>query len=297
MMMIRRRMMIVVRRHNYQKTYFSVTSTKTVITSRSNPQIKTFRRLAKTRDFVRIEGSRHVKDAMKHSMKLQYLFTTPEHSIVTTTQDKHYHVTESVMKHLSTQKSPSGVLALFERPEAMNEFPTTTTTTNRVVLICDGVSDPGNLGTLIRTACAFDCDAVITTRGGEGADPWNEKCVRSTASAILSIPVLEWELQNERNSIDRWLRKNTTNVYVADTSQHNVSYDEVEFLSHNQEHDIAIVLGNEGKGVSSLFKDLYDDVSTYVRIPIVSESLNVGVAGGIILSEIRRQEKKLLEYI
>ena len=156
---------------------------------------------------------------------------------------------------------------------------------NRVVLVCDGVSDPGNLGTLVRTAHAFDCDAVITTRGG--TDPFNEKCVRSSASAILSVPVFEWDMDDPVSEIHRWFREDKPNVYVTDACERDTKcYDEIEFC---RERDIAIVMGSEADGVSEKFKALYDDISTYLNIPIHSESLNVGVACGVILSEVRRQ--------
>ena len=260
-------------------------SSSTSITSRSNPKIKEFRRLAKSREHVLIEGVRHVRDAMRQ-YEIQRLLVTSEHRDFMEKNENVHVVSDSIMNSLSHTKSPSGVLALFERPKNPLKIPKRGAE-NRVVLVCDGVSDPGNLGTLLRTAHAFDCDAVITTRGG--TDPYNEKCVRSSAGAILSVPVLEWDMDDSVSEIHRWFREDKPNVYVTDACEHDTKcYDEIEF---SRERDIAIVMGSEADGASDKFKSLYNDISTYLNIPIHSESLNVGVACGVILSEVRRQER------
>ena len=95
-------------------------------------------------------------------------------------------------------------------------------------------------------------------------------------------------MNNPDSEIHQWLREEQTNVYVTEARGRNTStYNEIDF---NRDKDIAIVMGSEANGVSDKFKLSYDDISTYLNIPIQSESLNVGVACGILLSEVRRQQ-------
>ena len=107
-----------------------------IITARSNQRIKEFRRLEKkSREHIRIEGLRHVRDAMRE-YPIRMLLVTPEHEQHFNENNEIHVVSESIMNQLSHTKSPSGVLALFERPKMLSELPQRRGGKNRLVLVC-----------------------------------------------------------------------------------------------------------------------------------------------------------------
>jgi TrmH family RNA methyltransferase len=143
------------------------------------------------------------------------------------------------------------------------------------LLLIDAVQDPGNIGTMIRTADAAGIDAVIL---GEGcADLYNPKVVRSTQGSLFHMPVIKGNLSE---IIDE-LKQIGTPVYG--TALEGASpFEEVEKSSR-----FALLVGNEGQGVS---KELLEKTTKNLYIPIYgkSESLNVGIAAGILMYHLRK---------
>jgi TrmH family RNA methyltransferase len=174
-------------------------------------------------------------------------------------------VDDEEVEVLSDTESPQGILVVAEEPEIeLQEL-----ACSRRLLILDGVQDPGNLGTLIRAARAFDVEAVVALEGT--VDPWNPKSVRAAAGASFHLPVL-------RESWDRchqWLQELDVAILVADPAGTDVG----EIRTPG---GWALVIGNEGAGPRS---EILEGDKTLVAVPMSGgmESLNAGVAGAILL--------------
>ena len=141
----------------------------------------------------------------------------------------------------------------------------------------DGVQDPGNLGTIIRTAVAAGAKGIFLLKGT--VDPYNEKCVRSTMSALCNIPIFEDVTLSEFYD---FIKDNTIKTYVTSlenaTPYHTISYPKRTM----------IILGNEGNGVSREIIEMCDQAIT---IPMYGdiESLNVSIAAALCMYKVREQ--------
>lgn len=171
---------------------------------------------------------------------------------------KIYLVSDNVMSAISDTDSPSGLLAVINKPIQKN--------LSGNCLVLDGISDPGNIGTIIRTASGAGYNDIITINC---VDVYSPKVVRSTMGGIFRTNIIDanYESLNE-------LLKDYTKI-SADMSGDNV----FDYIPKNK---IALFLGNEAHGVSKYLQDLSDIT---LSLPMFSgqESLNVGVAGGILM--------------
>ena len=142
-------------------------------------------------------------------------------------------------------------------------------------LVLDGVQDPGNLGTLTRTAAAFGCDVVACLPGT--VDPWNPKSVRGSAGALFRVPVV----QPTAEALWEWLGTHGFQVLGADASGRAVT----EVAPSRR---TALVMGNEGAGLSAAARAR---CAGLVAVPMRegTESLNVAVAGSILLYALTRE--------
>lgn len=141
-------------------------------------------------------------------------------------------------------------------------------------LIIDGVQDPGNLGTILRTAEALAVERVVALKGT--VDPYNDKVVRSAMGAIFRLPLVH-DISSEL--VLAKLRQTSIQIVVSALTN-SQPYQQVEYAQR-----LALVVGNEGAGVSQTW---LDQANLTVRIPILgeAESLNVAVATGILLAKI-----------
>ncbi|MDU1261144.1 TrmH family RNA methyltransferase [Veillonella atypica] len=141
----------------------------------------------------------------------------------------------------------------------------------------DGVQDPGNLGTIIRTAVAAGAKGIFLLKGT--VDPYNEKCVRSTMSALCNIPIFEDVTLSEFYD---FIKDNTIKTYV--TSLENAKpYHTISYAKRTM-----IILGNEGNGVS---KEIIEMCDQAITIPMYGdiESLNVSIAAALCMYKVREQ--------
>ncbi|MBO8169475.1 MAG: RNA methyltransferase [Thermoanaerobacteraceae bacterium] len=181
-------------------------------------------------------------------------------------------VPEKLFKKLADTENPQGILAVVKK-----EKPSLDKIISGNVLVAAAIQDPGNLGTLIRTAVAAGCAAVITTRGT--VDVYNPKVLRSTMGAIFKIPVLDGQPVSQ---ILAWLKNNGLPLIVADVAAEKAYYD-VDLA-----RPFALLIGNENLGPEEQVLAAADQL---VRIPMLgkTESLNAAIAGSIILYESLRQ--------
>lgn len=177
-------------------------------------------------------------------------------------------IDEKVAKKLSSTHSGSNQFALIKK--TTYEFVWGTR-----ILICDGVQDPGNVGTMIRSAHSFGFDMVILSP--DCADAYNDKTIRATQGAIFSIPVLTMDLKEAYETLKKWQIK----IYASDVNETSTTLSDV-----NKNEPCAIVMGSEGSGVSQMTKTWADD-TLFIETNHF-ESLNVAVASGIILYVLRK---------
>ncbi|WP_422122995.1 TrmH family RNA methyltransferase [Planococcus sp. X10-3] len=178
----------------------------------------------------------------------------------------HYSVTAAVAKEISETEHSQGIFAHCAQPEFTEQDQQDWT---RLLLI-DAVQDPGNIGTMIRTASAAGIDAVILGKGC--ADPFNPKTVRSAQGSHFQIPVVKGELAE-------WVqRMHTAEIPVFGTALQNA----VPVHEAQTQDKFALIVGNEGSGVSP---ELLQLTKQNLMVPLYgsAESLNVAVATGILL--------------
>lgn len=180
-------------------------------------------------------------------------------------------VTDREFASAASTESPQGVLVIARIPRwSLDTLPASRATR---LLVLDGVQDPGNVGTMVRTAAAFDVTATLALPGT--VDLWNAKVVRSAMGALFARPAfpVTWE------ALEGFLRSRDIPLWGADAGGQPLGE-----LSPPER--LAIAVGNEGNGLSSAVREA---AGRLVAIPISShvESLNVAVATGILLYHLR----------
>ena len=202
------------------------------------------------------EGRKSLELALKAGL-VKEIFTTKE---IDGIKDDivQYKVNESLLKKISSSQNPEGIIFISlmpnRKPKRLNK-----------VIYLDHVSDPGNMGTIIRTALAFNYDAIAVSEGC--CDVYNEKVVAASKGAIFLIPIIQQKLDEFKNSHQ---------IIVSALN------DDAKELSQTKiEKPFVLVFGNESHGVSQETLLLADHI---VKIEIDNiDSLNVSVAAGILM--------------
>ncbi|RFU70710.1 RNA methyltransferase [Peribacillus saganii] len=247
------------------------------IQSAKNPTVKQWKKLLskKERDNsgkYLIEGFHLVEEALKEQDIIQEVIVSEGTELPVGFQLNGVEVTyvsEEVMKAISDTESPQGIAAICEQKAlSINNIE------GKTFLLIDAVQDPGNIGTMIRTADAAGIDAVVLGNGC--ADPYNPKVIRSTQGSIFHLPVIKGDL------LDFIGQMKQKDIPVYGTSLENAA----SFDQAAKSDRFALIVGNEGGGVS---KELLanTDMNLYIPIHGRSESLNVAVAAGILLYHLR----------
>ena len=222
----------------------------------------------KTKLFI-AEGQRIVEDAVSANVA-EYIFVSDNYN-GTEYDLPVYKVSDKMFAALSDTETTQGIIAICRMTDYNIEE-----TDCDTLLVCDGVSDPGNLGTLIRTAECSGVGGVVLLKGT--VDPYSPKVVRSTMGSIFRVPVYFADV----DALDKHLTDYSIVATVLDGSKD--LYD-IEFPEKT-----AVVVGNEAHGVS---KEVADMAQIRTLIPMCgnSESLNASVAGSIVMYEILRQKR------
>lgn len=175
-------------------------------------------------------------------------------------------VTQDILEKISGTKTPEPYLAEIPHPTPSSLEGKTK------LLALDGVSDPGNVGTLIRTALALGFEGVFLTEGS--ADPFMDKALRASKGAALHLPI-QMGMETKLLTL---IKENQLTPYVADSKGKK----DTSFIS-----PLILILGSEAHGPSQTLKE----IGTLISIPMLgkTESLNVAVAGGILMNKIQEQ--------
>lgn len=178
-------------------------------------------------------------------------------------------LSKKVFNELSFQENSQGVILLYNKKNLEN----IKLSDNLVVL--DNISDPGNLGTIIRICDATNFKDIILVKGT--VDAYNEKVVRSTMGSILNVNLIYME----QEELILLLQKEDYNIIVTYLDKNSVPYNKIKLKKKN-----AIIFGNEGNGINEKLIKI-SNIKTIIPILTNTESLNVGVATGIVLYKIR----------
>ena len=240
-----------------------------VITSLDNEKVKYYYKLGKKKyrdlnnEFI-VEGEHLILEAYKAKSLKEVLILEGE---VLPIEVPIIEVSMEVLKKITMLNTPPKMIGLCEKK--------IDTTIGKRILVIDEVQDPGNMGTIIRSAVAFNIDTIVI--GDNTVDVFSPKVVRATQGMVFHIPIVFY-------SIDKLIPiLNKLNIPIYAT---NVKYgEEVKNLTKKEKECFALIIGNEGSGVNPKYLEKSDKF-IYIPMNDVVESLNVAVATSIILYEM-----------
>lgn len=242
-----------------------------MIESKENKKIKYIRHLRENKfmkeekKFV-VEGDHLVKEAKLSGILLEtYSTYERDYGVLNNV------VSKNVMDYISTLPSSTDVIGVCKFIDNKEEL-------GKRIIILDNVQDPGNIGTIIRSAMAFNVDTVVLGKGT--VKKYNEKVIRASQGMLFKVNIIEEDL---KTFIPR-LKNDGYLVYGTDVIGGN------DVKKVNLEGKVALVLGNEGNGVSQDIKELVND-NLYIKINDDCESLNVAVAASILMYEMAKGDE------
>ena len=242
-----------------------------IITSLDNDNVKKWKKLCKNKyrdefGIYLVEGEHLVEEAYKSGVL--------DKVIVLDGEDYSYnniiYVSYEVMKAISSLDTPNKIMGVCKKKESSELL-------GKRYLLLDGVQDPGNLGTIVRSAVAFNIDTIVLS--DDTVDLYNPKVLRSTQGMIFHTNIIERDLV----SVIDELHNMGITVYGTDVNN-GIDARELSILDKTS---FALVMGNEGNGVRREVKELCDK-NLYINMNENVESLNVGVATSILLYELGR---------
>lgn len=233
----------------------------------NNDKVKLWQKLKdkKYRDIYKlflVEGDHLVNEALKHNIVKEIITTDTNSKYDVDT----YYVNDKIMKLLSNQVTSSNVIGVCSLLEGKD--------IDGNILVLDNIQDPGNLGTIIRSASAFNFKNIILSN--DTVDVYNPKVIRATEGMIFNINVIRTDIIDFLNNLDKKYIKITTDVNNG------------EDIRNIDSNNIVLVIGNEGNGVRKEVSDICDK-KVYIKMNSNTESLNAAVAGSILMYEVNHE--------
>jgi len=261
-----------------------------VITSKDNETIRHIRKLKEKKyrdennEFI-IEGIKLLEEAINEKAIVKKVIICDDCNL----EGKIYnslkyeiakleciYVSEKIFDYISDVKTPQGIMAIIEKKKNDKKE---INFLDDIILILDNIQDPGNMGTIIRTADSLNIKQIIISK--DSSDIYSPKVVRSTMGAIFRVKIIESEnLVETLKTIKKHKFKVISTSLDTDKNMYDVEYKKV-----------AIVMGNEANGVSKEIQEMSDEK---IKIPMLgkTESLNVSVATAVVLYEYVRKKLK-----
>ncbi len=256
------------------------------LSSPHNPLITTYIKLRENRRYrqklgkIALEGPNLIREAMKAGLAAETIFFTSNYfqtdgkawMPTIPASAKCYTLSESLFKRIADTETPQSVAAIFSFDYLLQQH--LPGETPSIAIILDRLQDPGNLGTIIRTAAAAGVDTVYYASGC--ADPYSPKALRSSAGALFSIRV---EYVDCLGVLVQDLKKSGVQL-IASSPHSTISYRSVQYKP-----PLALLIGNEASGLSD---EMLKAADLKVSIPLKGEveSLNASVAAAVLLFEI-----------
>lgn len=262
-----------------------------IIKSKDNSKIKYIRSLNSKKNrkndsaFV-VEGIKFVKESINEDADLTFVLVSESASqrndvleLLRTLEEnkiEYYLSDDNIFNSVTETINAQGVLSVVSKRTHVKEQ---ILHNYKFIIICDRIQDPGNLGTIIRTADAFGPAAVIMNKGC--VDVYNTKVVRATAGAMFRVPFIIGDTTEE---IIDYVRSAGFKI-ISTVVNSEFSFENIE-----ETEKICVVIGNEGQGISREIIEA-SDMNITIKMNGRAESLNASIAAGICVYEIR---KKLL---
>ncbi|MDD4802286.1 MAG: RNA methyltransferase [Syntrophomonas sp.] len=223
-----------------------------------------------------VEGKRSVAEAQHKSELLTALFLEEglqDYELDYSMYSDVFLVSAKIMRHICSTETPQGIAAIIKKP-AWSWLDVTND--GGIFVLLDRISDPGNIGSILRSCWALGVNGVLMTKGS--ADPFNPKVVRSTMGALLNVPVFG-------NVSDDQLDELYGQGYLFIGTDQNA---EETYYYHKYPRKSVIIFGSEATGASSELKSRCDRL---IKIPmnLSVDSLNVAAACAIIIAEVAKQ--------
>ena len=226
-----------------------------------------------------LEGLRLIEEAIRAKIEIEYIIISKDYEdkfedflIKSNTLNiKTNILANNLFTQIASTENPQGIIAIAKKKNNEKAL------SGDFYLICDKVQDPGNLGTIIRTAHAAGVNGIILTKGT--VDIYNDKTIRSTMGSIFYIPIF---YDDENYSIIKSLKEDGFNLVATSLAESK------NFFEEDLKGKTILAVGNEGNGISD---ELFELADKKVKIPMPggAESLNVSIATSIILFEKVRQ--------
>jgi TrmH family RNA methyltransferase len=244
------------------------------ITSRANPLMTHIRKLQSSRSYRRqsgeflCDGVKMLEEAVKWGADIHTVVATEKITLPKLPSVRVVQVPESLMKSISPMEAPQGVLFLC----GMKELAPPEALEGSRYLVLDGLQDPGNVGSIWRTADALGADGLVLVNGS--ADPYNHKTVRATMGAVFRLPVYETTVEG----LAQLCQNSSLPLYATALRDDTVT------LGQFSLGRCAVAIGSEGKGASP---ELLAQCEKTIKIPMEPqcESLNAAAAAAVVLWE------------
>lgn len=242
-----------------------------VITSTTNPKIKAAAKLQQKKyrtqtGLFLLEGYKPIEEACTADVDIQCVYTTEKYlQKFDFIKDKVILVTQPVLEKISTTESMSEAVAVAKQ----KEYTLDSIKNAKKIALIENIKDAGNLGTLIRSACAFSFDAICLC--ADSVDVYNPKVIRSTVGALFKLPVIKTSLKELKELFP-------SHTFIASVLNHKdiVTPETIDYTQ-----PFVLMLGSEADGLT---KEAIDAADLKTTIPISSktESLNLSTAGSIL---------------
>jgi RNA methyltransferase, TrmH family len=263
-----------------------------VISSRTNARVKQLRgsfqgHARLSGGLIAIEGDHLLEEALRSGMVLKTVFVSERREVPRTVPRgvEVLRLTEEVFGSVVETPSPQGVAALLVPPVSVLDDVLGSGDLTPLILIAAGLQDPGNLGTLVRSAEAFGATGVLTTPGTVSA--WNQKALRASVGSVFRVPVVG----ATASEIEGLKRRGVRLIAAVGSDGAGVTAaQEMDFMGA-----CAVMIGNEGAGLGEEWMAM-SDVRVMIPCPGAVESLNAAVAGSLLLYEASRQRATRKEF-
>lgn len=257
-----------------------------VISSRSNARVKQLRAAFQgaarlSGGLVAIEGEHLIQEALRSKVRIETIFLSDRREVPSriSPQTEVLRITDELMRSVAETETPQGIAALVEPPTwTPEDVMDAGGAEDALVLVAANVQDPGNLGTLVRSAEAFGARAVLTTPGT--VSPWNQKVLRASVGSVFRMPVMAVSASD----LEELQRKGLKLLAAVGSEGRDVE----EVQNMDLTLACALMIGNEGNGLAEQWMAMADARVT-IPCPGPVESLNAGVAGSLLLYEASRQ--------
>ncbi|MGQ7393028.1 RNA methyltransferase [Streptococcus suis] len=240
-----------------------------IIRSKANNLVKQIKKLQqkkyRTSSYL-IEGWHLLEEAGAAGATFEHILVLEEYAERVAGLPNVSLVTPDIMRDLVDSKSPQGVLAQLALPR--QDLPTSLT---GKFLVLEDVQDPGNVGTMIRTADAAGFDGIFLT--DKSADIYNIKVLRSMQGSHFHLPIYRLPVEE----LVRYLQAQGLPILATTLSSQSVDYKDFQ-----PGPSFAMVMGNEGQGISAYMEEVADQL-VHISMPGQAESLNVAIAAGILM--------------